>query len=74
MCGRGKIRRGPRKYVKEASDNKSEENKPLLKFNFNGALFSAIFLSRGLLHLFARSATDLFMKIPHINSPALCYR
>ena len=42
MSGRGKIRRGPRKYVKEASDNKSEENEPLLKFNFNGALFSAI--------------------------------
>ena len=62
MSGRGNISRGPRKYVKEASDIKSEENKPLLKFNFNGGLFSAIFLSE---------ASFTYLRGPRLISPPL---
>ena len=35
-----------RKYMKEASGNKSEENRPQFKLNFNGGQLSSLLLNK----------------------------
>ena len=51
------------KMVKEAPDDKSEENIHLLKLNLIGGMFSAFLLSDASLIIFAAD----FIKISHIN-------
>ena len=45
-----------RKYMKEASDNKSEENRPPFKLNFNGGQLSSLLLSEASFMYFWRSS------------------
>jgi len=69
--------RDRRKYMKEASDNKNEENWPPLKLNFNGGQFSSFLLYKASFMYFrksnlfwmADSTLSCIQKASHLRMP-----
>ena len=65
--------RDRRKWVKKPSETKSEENRPPLKFNFKGGLFSSILLSEASLMHFRQSRQFPFqIKSKYFHNNLFC--